>query len=257
MLLVILLPLLLQGCDSSLKGTLETLSPVIAREGTFSQVVKQHRLHTLVQGVGGSTFLTTAIDKPFSKPTPSPSPRSSPTPPSTSPLEDFGTALLGFIYGCVVWIIIPMIILSMLIFSLMIVAHVTVPESKVSVRAGLLAGLVLFVIYVVSQLQSIKVPNLSRYSPHFDLFSGIVLLIGFFVGFFFLWGIRILAPTRLVGLLTLILSAASLSALFSYFFASNIRDITLFFALSIVFGILVHVMFFPKTLREIFASDRV
>jgi len=262
MLLIIILLLFLQGCGSSVKGSLETLNPAIARVGTSSQGVKQHTLPTIAQGVGGLSFLTTSLNKPFYKPTPRPTSTPIPTPtpstlPSSSSSGDFATALLGFIYGCFVWVIIPLIILSMLIFSLVIVARVTMPDSKVSVRAGLLAGLVLFVIYVVSQLQSIHVPNLSSYSPHFNLLSVLVLLIGFVVGFFFLWGIRIVAPTRLVGLLTLILSSASLSALFSYFFASNIRDITLFFALSTVFGILVHVMFFPKTLREIFVSDKV
>lgn len=243
MLLVILLLLFLQGCSSSVKGTTETLYPVTARKEASYQVVK--------------SFLTTSIE---TKSTPTPTPKITttltPAPRSlSSSNNDFASALLGFIYGSVVWVVIPLIILSMLIFSLMIVANVTVPDSKVSVRAGLLAGLVLFVIYVVSQLQSIHVPDLSNYSPHFNWFNGIVLLIGFIVGFFFLWGIRILAPTRLVGLLTLILSAASLSALFSYFFASNVRDVTLFFALSTVFGILVHVMFFPKTLREIFVPN--
>lgn len=257
MLLLILLPLFLQGYDSSVKVTLETLNLAAAKGEASSQGVKQHTLHAIVQGVRRSSFLTTSLDKPFYRSTPTPRPTPTPTPRPSPSSDDFATALLGFIYGSFVWVIIPLIILSMLIFSLMIVARVTMADSKISVRAGLLAGLVLFVIYVVTQLQSIHVPNLSNYSPHFNLFSGVVLLIGFIVGFFLLWGIRILAPTRLVGLLVLILSAASLSALFSYFFASNVRDITLFFALSTVFGILVHVMFFPKTLREIFVPDKV
>src|SRR5438128_2049147 len=62
-----------------------------------------------------------------------------------------------------------------------------------------------------------------------------------------------LKPTRGIGVITLFLSAASTISLFSYIFISGIRDTAMFFALGILCGLLVHIMFNPDTVPEIFS----
>ncbi|MCX7902836.1 MAG: hypothetical protein N2483_11310, partial [Burkholderiaceae bacterium] len=83
-----------------------------------------------------------------------------------------------------------------------------------------------FVVYVVSQLGAMR-------NPRFDLYElpGLLItpmLFGAIIGFVFLWLVRITLPTRLVGLLTLVLSAVSTSALFSYVFINYLRVIVLY-----------------------------
>jgi hypothetical protein len=53
----------------------------------------------------------------------------------------------------------------------------------------------------------------------------------------------------MVGLVSLILSAASTSGLYSYIFIDTIRDKILFAALGFAFGALLHIVFFPSSVK--------
>ncbi len=148
------------------------------------------------------------------------------------------------------WMVAPCIMLALFFFATAIVGAANGKEIKTSAKAGLWAGLIIFVIYVVSQLGVIR-------NSRFDFYElpGLLLgpiAIGVIVGFLFLWLVRIMLPTRLLGLLTLVLSATSTSALFSYLFINYLRIIVLYSMLGIALGILLHIVLFPATVRDIF-----
>jgi hypothetical protein len=90
--------------------------------------------------------------------------------------------------------------------------------------------------------------------PDFGFGSWIVLIIGGGIGFFLLWIVRVLIPTRGIGVVTLLLTAASTCSLFSYVFIADIRDVAMFLALGTLCGLLIHIMFFPDTIPEIFGN---
>jgi len=147
----------------------------------------------------------------------------------------------------VLWGVVPAIFIALLIFGLIIVKRTAYDERRTSARAGFWAGLVLFIGYVTSQSHSLKMPaSIFRYLPELDLLSATV---GFIIGFFFLWGVRFLLLTRMVGLVSLILAALSTSGLYSYIFIDGLRNKILFIALGFVFGSLLHIVFFPGSIK--------
>ncbi len=153
----------------------------------------------------------------------------------------------------VLWVIVPGIMLTMLLFAMIIVARTSQDERRASARAGFGAGLVLFVVYEVSQWQTLREPTFTfSYLPQLDLASAGT---GFIIGFLFLWGVRLLAPTRVVGLINLILSAASTSAIYNYIFVESLRSTILFLALGIAFGALLHIVLFPSSIRRIVTQN--
>jgi uncharacterized membrane protein YfcA len=77
---------------------------------------------------------------------------------------------------------------------------------------------------------------------------------GLGAGFVFLWLVRQLVPTRLVGLLTLMLAATSTSAVFTYIFIGNLRVQVLYCTLGTALGILLHVVLFPSSIEHIVKS---
>jgi uncharacterized metal-binding protein len=147
----------------------------------------------------------------------------------------------------VLWGIVPAILLALLIFGMVIVRRTSYDERRTSARAGFWAGLVLFIGYVISQSHTLKMPaSFFRYLPALDPVSA---AIGFIVGFLFLWGVRFLLLTRMVGLVSLILSAVSTSSLYSYIFIDALRNKILFLALGFAFGALLHMVFFPSSIK--------
>jgi hypothetical protein len=112
--------------------------------------------------------------------------------------------------------------------------------------------LVTFLIYAVSQLEQIDDPDF-RVSTLAGLlltplFSGLV------VGFAFLWLVRVALPTRFVGILTLMLTTSSTSAMFSYVFLSTLRVTVLYWTLGSALGILLHAVLFPESLQHVFGG---
>ena len=162
--------------------------------------------------------------------------------------------MLTAIYDIVVWIIVPIVIFAILILAIRIVSGVSNSDHKVSARAGLWAGLLLFVVYVVSQLATLQNISFSvdyfSYVPQFNLINTII---GSILGFAFFAGIRYIIPTRLVGLIVLLLTWASTSALFSYIFIQSTRNSVMCFALGTLIGALVYVVIFPTPFREIWS----
>jgi hypothetical protein len=153
----------------------------------------------------------------------------------------------------VIWGIVPAIILSALFFSIIIVRRTLQDERGTSARAGFWAGILLMIIFVISQWNTVKSPAFSlKFLPSLNLESA---GIGLIIGFLFLWIVRFLLPTQMVGLISLILSAASTSGLYAYVFIESLRGTILFLALGIAFGALLHIVLFPNSIRVERPSD--
>lgn len=146
------------------------------------------------------------------------------------------------------WVVIPCILVSIFVFAIAIVGRSPRGLLRTSANAGFWAGLVVFVIYVVSQLDRLNQPSFDiNYSTGIKL---IPMMIGLGLGFVFLWAVRYIEPSPVVGLLSLVLSAASLSALYSYIFIERLRTEMLFLTLGTALGALLHVVFFPQSVRD-------
>jgi hypothetical protein len=169
--------------------------------------------------------------------------------------------MVDFIAVVVQWVIVPAIILSLFFLAWAIARSMNDREMKTSAWAGFGAGLVIFVIYTASQLESIQEPATD--------FSGLpgfrpwALLIGFLIGFVPLLIGKLLTtippakpamPTLLVGTITLLLSASSLSALVTYIFINSLQPSILYGALGISLGILVYIALIPSSVKSLFAD---
>jgi hypothetical protein len=148
------------------------------------------------------------------------------------------------------WVIVPLIMLAVFAFACVIACSARTPESKVSSWAGFCAGLVTFVVYVVSQLNDIREPDLRSSALPGLLLTPLSLGLG--AGFVFLGLVRLAVPTRLVGLITLALAASSTSAVFTYIFIDNLRVSVLYWTLGATLGILLHIVLFPTSVEHIF-----
>lgn len=157
------------------------------------------------------------------------------------------TAISEFIAKAVMWGVVPLIMLIMLLYAWGITSRTSDSQGRTSAVAGFWAGVVLSIMYIVSQLSAISPPDfVTSIFPGFDL--GITL-IGITIGFGLLWGVKYIVGTPVVGLITLILSAASCSALYSYFFIDRFRGLVLFLALGAAFGALLNVVVLPRSER--------
>lgn len=159
--------------------------------------------------------------------------------------------VLESVYNSIIYVGVPMIILSMLFLS-MYLAVKTPRESRLSATAGLFAGLVAFTIYLVGSFSGANPPRAGlEHTPSFKwlpLVAGVVA--GFMIPFLAQKFQRIHAG--LTGIFVLFLSATSSTATFSYFFASSLRDVTIFLALGSLFGILIYAVFYHPLIRDAF-----
>lgn len=149
-------------------------------------------------------------------------------------------------------LVVPLILLALLVFAIVIVRRVKDNEAKMSARAGLGAGLVLFVIYMVSRLSEAGEANLEFANfPEIDFAP---LAVGALIGFGLLWSVKRVLPTRYVGISTLLLSAVGTSALYSFIFIEDMRVGVMYAALGGVLGMLMYLMLFPMSTRSLWDS---
>jgi hypothetical protein len=160
------------------------------------------------------------------------------------------TVMAPLISATVQWGILPLIMIAIFVFAWIIASSARSAELRVSSWAGFWAGLLSFVIYVVSLLAQIREPNF-RYA----LLPGLQLLPlgwGLTTGFVSLWIVRHAVPTRLVGIITLMLAGSSTSAVFTYIFIDSLRVSVLYWTLGTALGILLHIVLFPTSIAYIF-----
>ncbi|MCL6451664.1 MAG: hypothetical protein K6T75_10265 [Acetobacteraceae bacterium] len=151
------------------------------------------------------------------------------------------------------WFLMPGIILAVFWFSIAIVSRTRDPELKTSATAGFWAGMVILVIFALSQLNRVR--PAFRLGELADL-SPLLVGAGCLASFAFLWGVKHLMPTRLVGLITLVVAATSSVALYGYFFMEGLRGAVVSLAPGAVLGALLHLVFFPGSIRGIYGRAK-
>ena len=147
---------------------------------------------------------------------------------------DSTASTISFVF---LWVVVPCIMLGWLLYALS-------KSRTTSSRAGFWAGLVVFVVFVISQLNLVRAPDLSlNQLPQLELLP---LAGGALIGFIVLLMVRLVKADALLGIVTLLISAASSIALFSYIFMAGARNGMVYLALGTVFGALLFVVFFPQ-----------
>ncbi|GAA1633533.1 hypothetical protein ACFQY4_16900 [Catellatospora bangladeshensis] len=160
--------------------------------------------------------------------------------------------MLEVVYGIVILGIIPCILFALFVIALLLPGGAKNHESKVSGWAGFWAGLVVFALYVVTVAGRIQLPQFQVGGfPSFHL-GGFAL--GLITGYALPHIMWIVRPTRLLGILTLIISATTLIALFNYLFYTGVRGFVIYFTLSVLLGGLLHLVFHPGVIRAITSS---
>jgi hypothetical protein len=162
--------------------------------------------------------------------------------------------MLADVYHIVVFFVVPGIILAVLVGAVYLSQRV---PYRTSARAGLLAGLVAFAIYVAGSFPSFNIPPQS--AKTLPAFHWIPAIAGLVIGFSLPVLLQYLKQTHaLVGLFILFLVGSSSSAAFSYYFTSPRRSPTFYFVLSALLGVLLYVISFSENnvVRQMFGGNR-
>lgn len=157
-------------------------------------------------------------------------------------------SLYSIIMSAIQWVLVPLIMLALWFYAISILSRSPEGDRKTSARAGFWAGMVLCAVFIVSQLQGVREPTFSL-GPVVTL-SLVAIGFGLGLGFVFLLIVRFIAPTPVVGLLTLILASASSITLYSYFLIPELRRSVASLALGFALGALLHLVFFPSSAKS-------
>lgn len=158
--------------------------------------------------------------------------------------------LAQFIWTVVHWLVIPGIIAYIFLFALSVERRQVDPDRKTSARAGLWAGMILFVVFVVTQLHYVTPPSSLTAGAFPDLNAFVVLVFGT-LGFAAFFAIRRMIPTRLIGFAMLVLAGGSSIALYTYLFLSPLKDLIILLVLGLMLGVFMHIMVFPEPMRHL------
>ena len=142
------------------------------------------------------------------------------------------------------WAIVPLILLVLFVFSLFgVPGPKPDPIAKASASAGAWAGLIVLVLFVISQKDRGLAFSFELPSYGFAFWPTFLATVG---GFGFSRFLDLVRRTRVVGVFVLVLVASTSIALFSYVFIRDVRQQLVFVALGWALGVLLHEMFFPN-----------
>jgi peptidoglycan/LPS O-acetylase OafA/YrhL len=153
------------------------------------------------------------------------------------------------------WTIAPIILFSLLFFALRMGSKAPNPEAATSAKAGFFAGLILFIVFVIFNIETIEKPNffeVDAASLNY-LYAGY----GIVIGFGMLFGVRLFQGTRRVGFMVLILVTSCLCLLYSLVFLTAWRTIILSLVLGLGFGILFHICILPGSVKSLLEESGV
>lgn len=152
------------------------------------------------------------------------------------------------IINFVVWAIVPLILSLVLCFSLFCLpGKAAEPKVRASARAGKFAGLIVLILFIISQENrqfafSFKIPSYG-----FDFWP---TLIGASAGFFVYGVFSFVKPARSIGIFVLAIVGSTSIALYSYFFISGLSTTIMFGTLGILIGVLFFEAVLPVLLPE-------
>ena len=146
------------------------------------------------------------------------------------------------------WVVVPTVLLALWLYSIRLVSSADDGPRRVSATAGFWAGMLMSAIFVVLRLPDLRSPTADPVLVSLTL-TGII--VGVVLGFLFLLIVRFVIRTPVVGVLTLILCAASSIALVSYVLLPQMRDEMASAALGFGLGALLHLVFIPDSVAAL------
>lgn len=145
------------------------------------------------------------------------------------------------------WVCVPGVYVAMFLFALLIIARAEQAEQKTSAKAGIWAGVIVLVVYIIAKFDIFKEPGFTHSPlPPMDF---VATGIGIAAGLLMFGLVRYLVPTKLVGIVVLWLVAASTIGLYSYIFIESMRPALLYMTLGFGFGTFAHIMVIPTSMR--------
>jgi hypothetical protein len=167
--------------------------------------------------------------------------------------DDIIALTLETVTLAVQWVLVPMIMAGLVVLARSMVARAEEGERLTSARAGAWAGLVLFAIYFAQSLPAFRTPGLGTETGMTINILGIVLGTG--LGAALLWGLSVLAPDRIIGVVVLLLTFAGLSSFHSYVFLETRNEFFVAAVLGTALGALFHMMVFPSSVERSEQAD--
>ena len=157
--------------------------------------------------------------------------------------------VLRAIFDIVVWSVIPAILITAIFKSYSVAKHIEQKQYRLAARSGFVAGVVLFLTFVIYQLgQFVKYgfPEKAIWQG-FNPYLAILFMLGTFALFY---GKRSL-PAKFVGWIVLTITFAALWTLFHYLLIHTANEYILSIVLGIAFGIFSHTAFSPITIDDL------
>lgn len=149
------------------------------------------------------------------------------------------------------WILVPGIMVLILLYGLFLPHTALNTKAKTSGNAGILAGMILFVLFIISQQTHPIEFAPEVITVELQLSSLLLLIAGICVGFFVRLLLELIIGTRLLGAVVSIIIAATTIGLYSFFFIKAIRISIMFESLGMLLGAFIYKMIFPdKVLIE-------
>jgi hypothetical protein len=148
------------------------------------------------------------------------------------------------------WVIVPGILVIILLYAFNLPQRVTDQQIKVSGNAGIFAGLIVFVIFVVSQQKQGLVFSSDIPSYNFTLLAIVVTVVAAVCGFVIAWIVDAIKRYRALGFLVLFIVASTTIAMYGYVFIKDVRSVVVFMSLGVMLGALVHIIWFPEAMNK-------
>lgn len=148
------------------------------------------------------------------------------------------------------WVIVPGILIIILLYAFNLPRKISDSQIRISGKAGVFAGLIVFIIFVVSQQkQGLEFsPDIPTYD--FSLFAFAAIILGTGFGYLFAWIVDAIKQYRALGFLVLFIVASTTIAIYGYTFIKDVRSHVVFVSLGIMLGALLHIMWFPEALSK-------
>lgn len=158
---------------------------------------------------------------------------------------------MNIILAFLAWSTVPIILISLFCFDIVIIKKEKDSDKKRSAIAGILAGLVVFAVFVVNRLQYGIVLRLDF--PSTGLLELLPLGFGVIVGFLFISFMRKLA-NKALGIITMSISATSTIALFIFLFSTDLQLHVLNAVLGYALGILLYIVLFSAKSKDYWSN---
>jgi len=150
------------------------------------------------------------------------------------------------VFDIILWVAVPAILIIAIVKASHLSRHADDEKRAAAARSGFWGGIVLSLIVLIYQANVFVRTGF----PNRDLFQGFDLwlaLTGAIVAYLLSLGGKRAVPTKLVGLIVLLLTFLSFYALIHYLLIRTYNDVVLSLVLGATFGILLHYTASPPT----------